>query len=447
MADESTAAVSQPSTAGDEQAAGTVMQDYSSFLGPPSAEADLSEEERSAPDSEEEAEGEPEPQQQPQRPGEGEPEEEEEAPAQQATQEAEEEAEQPPSVEERLKDLTQREADDYARRYPNAWKALLNPQTPEDMKHLLLDKIDGDHEIQRRIAQEQQALEEEPTLEYEQEQPEQQVQPQDAAEQRTAYYSQIDNMVQASFDPQFVKEFGDSLLRAFNVNMKALDDPNVTPEDKAILKGLADSAQKEAPVIARFMVDAVSTTVPQILRPVLEAQMPGFVDMYERHMYGTAWEGIRSQTDERGHPLYPGLTAWPAISGTSEARAFEQKMMEAADQIPGFDDMVFRDQHGRILPQAQQAQLKYTLLARQLSGQRINPAVVAQAVETGRRLESRAGTRRQAARVTGAGQRTAGPAGGAQGEEDDPMMAALDHEIARQEGNYRQVVRGRTSSR
>ena len=121
-------------------------------------------------------------------------------------------------------------------------------------------------------------------------------------------------------------------------------------------------------------------------------------------------------------------------------------MREAADAIPGFDDMVFRDQAGRVLPEAQQAQMKYTLLARHLAGQRVSPAVVAQAVETGRRLAGRADNRRQAARATGAGRTTAGGMRGAN-EDEDPMLAALDREIARQEGNYTQVIRGRATGR
>jgi hypothetical protein len=216
MADETTAVVSQPPTAGEEQQPeSTTQQDYSSFLGPPSVEADLSEDERPAPGSEEEAEGEPELSQQPQ-PGEGEPEQEEEE-APEGQPEGEEEAEQPPSVEERLKDLTPRESEHYAQRYPNPWKMLHDPKTPEDVKHLLLDKIDGDHEIQRRIAAEQEfQTEEEPTLEAEQPA---QAAPLDAATQRTAYYSQIDNLVQTRFDQQSVKEFGDAMLRMFNVNV------------------------------------------------------------------------------------------------------------------------------------------------------------------------------------------------------------------------------------
>lgn len=441
MNEESTAAVGQPSGAGEGQ--GTVPSDYSAFLGPPSAEADLSEEEHPAPTAPGEAEPEGEP--------------EGEAPAEEEQQEAEgeaeeEESEQPPSIEERLKDLTQRESDQYAARYPSAWRALQDPKTPEDLKHLLLDKIDSDHEIQRRMAEERAYAEqqfEEPTLEAEAEQPQTQPQPQpDAVQQRQAYYDGIDNLVKSQFDQQAVQEVGNTLLRMFNVNVKALEDPAVSPEDKAVLRGLVDSVQREAPVLARFMADAVSTTVPYILPAALEMAVPGFTQMYERQMYGSAYEAVRQQTDERGRPLYPELPPYPAIKGTPEALEFSQILREAAEQIPGFDDMVFRDQRGRALPQQQQAQLKYELLARHLSGQRVNPAVVAEAVETGRRLAGRADNRRQTARVAGAGRGTAGAFGqGEAGEDEDPMMAALDREIARQEVNYGQVIRGRQGGR
>jgi hypothetical protein len=435
-------AVSQPQAEEQQQIAGNVPSDYSSFLGPPSAEADLTADESPTPGAGEQGE--------PELSGEGEGEPEQEAQQAEPEQEAEVEAEQPPSVEERLKDLTQRESDEYAARYPNAWRALQDPKTPEDMKHLLLDKIDSDHEIQRRVAEERAfaEVEEEPTLEVEPEQPQIPQASPDVAAQRTAYYEQIDNLVKTQFDQQSVKEIGDTLLRMFNVNVAALNDPNVSPEDKQVLQGLVNSVQREAPVIARFMADAVSTTMPFVLPAALEMVMPGFGGMYERQMYATAYEAVRQQTDDRGRPLYPGLPPFPAIKGTAEQLAFSQQMREAAEEIPGFDDMVFRDRNGRALPQAQQSQMKYTLLARHLSGQRMNPAVVAEAVETGRRLAGRTDQRRQAARATGAGQGSAGPLGrGGADEEEDPMMAALDAEIARQEGNHTQVIRGRRSGR
>lgn len=436
--DESTEVVSQPPPTGDEGQAGP-SSDYSAFLGPPSAEADLAE--TPAP-GEEEAEGEPQ----------GEP--EQEAPAEIETQ-AEPEAEQPPSIEERLQDLTQRELNEYAQRYPNMWKAMNDPRTPEDMKHLLLDKIDGDHEIQRRIAQEQafaEQQEEEPTLDYEPEyqQPQQmQATPEAIAQQRTAYYQNIDNLVQSRFDQQSIQELGGALLRMFNVRTEALTDPNVSPEDKAILQGLVSSVQREAPVLARYMTDAVATAMPAFVKPALDAAMPGFTDQYERNMYAQAYESIRQQTDERGRPLYPGLPAYPAVKGTPEARAFSQQLRDAASAIPGFDEMTFRDQHGRVLPEQQQAALKYEILARHLSGQRVNPAVVAQAVETGKRLAGQANASRQTARITGAGRGTqAGlPGRGGAEEEEDPLLAALDAEISRQEGGYRQVIRGRQAGR
>jgi hypothetical protein len=440
MEDDATAVVSQPSAAEEGQQS-TTQSDYSAFLGPPSAEADLSAEERPAPGAE--GEGEPE------LSGEGEGEPEQGAqPAEPEAEVAEAEVEQPPSIEDRLQDLTQRELNEYAQRYPSAWKALQDPNTPEDMKHLLLDKIDSDHEIQRRMAEEQWYSEQEgePTPEQQVPQPQPAPQPQDIAAQRTAYYNTLDNLVKSQFDPQAVQEVGDTLLRMFNVNTKALQDPNVSPEDKAILQGLVSSVQREAPVLARFMADAVATMVPHVISPALESVMPGFGQMYERQMYGTAYENVRQQTDERGRPLYPGLPAFPLVRGTPEAQAFSQRLRQAAEEIPGFDDMVFRDRQGRVLPQQEQAQIKYTLLARQMAGQRMNPAVVEQAVETGRRLATRADSRRATARVTGAGQGIAGPGRGG-GDEEDPMMAALDREIARQEGNYQQPIRGRRTAR
>lgn len=436
--DESTEVVSQPPPE-VEEGQGAPGNDYSAFLGPPSPEADL---------AETPAPGEQEPEGEEQR-LEGEP--EREAPAQPEAQ-AEPEAEQPPSIEERLQDLTQRELNEYANRYPSAWKALNDARTPEDIKHLLLDKIDSDHEIQRRIAQEQALAEqeyEEPTPEYQPESPQQvQQTPETVAQQRTAYYQNIDNLVSSRFDQQSIQELGGALLRMFNVRTEALQDPNISPQDKAILQDLVTSVQREAPVLARYMADAVTTVVPHILKPALDVAMPGFTDQYERNMYAQAYESVRQQVDERGRPLYPDLPAYPAVRGTPEAREFSQLMREASSAIPGFDDMVFQDAYGRVLPQQQQAALKYQMLARHLAGQRVNPQVVAEAVETGRRLAGRANTTRQTARITGAGRGTqAGlPAGGAE-EEEDPLLAALDAQIAREEHGYRQVIRGRQSGR
>jgi hypothetical protein len=443
MADDTTV-LSQPETEHEEPQG--AAQDYSTFLGPPAQEPDLSADESPAPDAEEAgAEGEPELSGEPEAEAEAEPEAEAQAPP----EEAEAEAEQPPSVEERLKDLTQRESEEYAQRYPSAWKALQDPKTPEDLKHLLLDKIDGDHEIQRRIAAEQEVSEiEEPTPEAAEAPQAADAAQTDPVQARANYYAQIDNLVKTGFDQQSVKEVGDTLLRMFNVNVKALDDPNVSPEDKAVLRGLVESVQREAPVLSRYMADAVSTVIPHVLPAAMEMAYPGHSEMYERQVYGSTWESVRAQTDpQTGRPVFAGLPAFPAFSGTPESQAFSQKLREAAETIPGFDEMVFRDQSGRVLPMREQARMKYTLLARTMSGQRVNPAIVAEAVATGKRLAGRTDQRRQAARVTGAGQPTAHPVTQGADEEDDPLMANLDKFIATQEQNYREPVRGRRSAR
>jgi len=434
--------LSQPDSAAEQTAS-----DYSAFLGPPSHEPDLTAAESPEPSAEGEV-AEPEAE----APAEGQEEAQSEEAEGQPEIQAEAEAEQPPSIQERLKDLTQREQEQYQQRYPSAWKALEDPNTPEDLKHLLLDKIDSDHEIQQRIFQEQQLAEQEPTLEAEQ-QPEETAPAPAAmtpAQQRDAYYAQIDNLVKTQFDQSSVREFGDAMLRMFNVNAAALNDPNISPEDKQVLQGLVQSVQREAPVLARYMADTVSTVIPHVLPAALEMIMPGFGKVYERQQYGRAWESVRQQTDAQGRPVYRGLPAYPLVEGTPEAMAFSEKLRDAADSIPGFDDMVFRGKDGRVLPMQQQAQLKYQMLAKVIAGQRVNPAVVAEAVNTGRRLAGQADRRRQAGRALGAGQsNNSNPVtrGAAAAEQEDPMMAALDAEIAHQEGNYRQPIRGRQSGR
>ena len=419
--------------------------DFSSFLGGTVLEPDLSAEESSEPSAEgegTEAEAEPELSGEEQV-LEGEQPAESEEPAVEAEAATEEEAEQPPSVEERLKDILPRELESYSERYPTAWKMLQDPKTPEDLKHLLLDKIDSDHEIQRRIASEEQQTESEPTAEVAAAEPAAVLEP---AKQREAYYASIDNLVKTGFDQQSLKEVGDTFLRMFNVNTKLMDDPNVSAEDKAVLGGLIQSVQKEAPTIARYMADTVSTVLPHVLPAAMEMIAPGWQQTYERQSYGRAWETVRATTDAAGKPLYPGLPGYPAVAGTPDAQKFGDMLEAAAAQITGFDSMVFTDPQGRVLPREQQAQMKYAMLARVASGQRVNPAVVAQAIATGKKMAGRADQQRQAGRALGAGQGSAKTLDNRIADaEEDPMMAALDREISAQETNV--PVRGRSGGR
>ena len=67
--------------------------------------------------------------------------------------------------------------------------------------------------------------------------------------------------------------------------------------------------------------------------------------------------------------------------------------------------MVFRDKTtGRVLPFREQTRARYAVLAKLMTGQRVNPAVVQEAVETGKQLERKVGEKRRAGQALGAGQ-------------------------------------------
>jgi hypothetical protein len=337
-----------------------------------------------------------------------------------------------PTVEDWLKDLTQREAEDYQRRYPTAWKALVSADTPDDMKQLLVDKINTDQEYaQLRALQTEE--EEEPTLETAEEvEPQAAAIPQDPAKLREAYYQRINQMVEAVVDPVSQKQLGLDLLKGFGVNVDRLSDPNLSPQDKQELQALVANAPTVGKTLASAAVDLINTVLPLILPEALEMVQPGSSRVYEKQMYAMQWDSVRNEADPRGRflPQY----------GSEQ---FKQATRAAAGQIPGFMEMVFRDPSGRVLPQHDQARMKYSILAKMMTGQKVSPAVVAQAVQTGRKLAGQAERKRNAGRALGAGRptdRTFGR-GATGGGDDDPVMQALDAEIMRTNNDTRPVSR------
>lgn len=331
--------------------------------------------------------------------------------------EGEEGAEQQ-SVDDWLKDLTQRESESYQKRYPTAWKALNDPDTPEDLKALLRDKINTDREIERRKAEE---LDDASEVEDEGEDEEEQAataQPADAKAQREQYQTHVRQLVQATADPEALRQLGMNLLAGFGVDVTKTDDPEV--------KALLDNAPKVASTLAEGFVDMAYTALPQLMPTLVEAVFPGFGLMYERSLYSSQWDRVREYTDESGKQPYAELPPYGS-------KDFKRTLKEAAKQIEGFDEMVFRDKNGNPLPLAQQATKKYSILARIATGQKVNPEVVAQAVETGRRLAGESEQRRRAGRALGSGKSTQRIEQGGGG--DDGVLSALDAEIQRNNAN------------
>lgn len=249
----------------------------------------------------------------------------------------------------------------------------------------LHDKINSDIFIaQQKAAQ----TTEEPTLEDETEtEPEATQPPLEPTEARKQYYAQVDKFIDSYVDKQAITEAGTELLKAMGVDVASQQ-----PEVQALVRN--------APVIgrtlARFGADLVNTMLPRMLPNMLpelvENRYPSFGSMYEKSLYNLAWENVRTD------PQYAALPNY----GTKE---FQQAARQAAAKYPGFEQMVFTDQRtGAPLPTAQQAAMKYAILAKEMAGQRVDPAVVTQAVETGKKLERSTDQKRKAGAVLGAGQ-------------------------------------------
>ena len=179
------------------------------------------------------------------------------------------------------------------------------------------------------------------------------------------------------------------MLNAFGVDTKS-EDPDV--------QALVKNAPVVGSVLAKGAVDLMFTTMPQLIPTIMEQVFPGLSQMYERVAYAEEWDAVRNTAGNDGKPTYGDLPDY----GSKE---FQTAIRQAATQIPGFDGMVFRDKTtGRVLPFREQTRARYAVLAKLMTGQRVNPAVVQEAVETGKQLERKVGEKRRAGQALGAGQ-------------------------------------------
>lgn len=319
------------------------------------------------------------------------------------------------SMDEYLATLTPEERAYYAKRYPTAWKLANDPNQADDVRALLRDKINGDFDIKKFRA----AQEEEPTLEEDSEPEEtaEAAQPTDQAEQRKQYYQQIDDIVAKQIDPQAVNEMGSQLLAAMGVDLQSKD-----PEIQAIVK----NAPKVGQVLSRGAIDLIATVLPNLLATRMESAFPNFTRMYDRAVHGEVWQQIR-ETQVKGQDGQPSkpYEKLPAY-GTPQ---FQAAIDKAIAEIPKLNRMTFVDDYGRPLPNHLQIAEKYKLVAKAMTGQQVNPAAIAQAVDTGKKLADKAKITRNAGRALGAGRSTQ-QIGQQNAEEDDPVMADLDRAIA-----------------
>jgi len=271
--------------------------------------------------------------------------------------------------------------DDVYARYAERYNLTPEQATDPLLRQLLHDKINSDIYIQQQqIAGDQEEVgqpESEPT----------QTQPQLSREQ---YFQNLDRMIQERTDPEVAKSFHADFLRAFGV------------PDAEIAKTSPQQAVAFTHTASKYMLNLMNTFMDDMLGARLQQQVsqvfPGFGDMYERSSHAMAWDHVRNSDQ-----AFASLPAY----GTKE---FSRTLREAAGRIPGFDEMQFTDSQGHALPQQQNAERKYAMLARIASGQAVDPQMLQRAAAAGAQNARRAAVRRSAGNLgSGQSQAASGP--------------------------------------
>jgi hypothetical protein len=228
------------------------------------------------------------------------------------------------------------------------------------LQRFLKDKINSDILIQQQKELEAQ-VEEEPTLE---EEPVEEPQL-DPKELRTQWFKAVDQFVDDTTDPDIANEFAAQLSAVADPKTGKLDPMKVTR------------------TFSRFGINLINTAAPAILRnhlqnvlremyPEIDAIMEYQADQMNRPMYQEQWSRVKSSNKEFAElPEY----------GKPEFRPWAEA---TAAKIPNFDRMRFVDEKGKPLSKEQTAYAKYNLLAQVGMGQRVTPAIVKQAAETGK---------------------------------------------------------------
>ena len=253
--------------------------------------------------------------------------------------------------------------------------------------------------------------------------PQRQEQPPDT---QAVYQQRLEQLV-GTIQPEATRQLGMNLVTAFMGGQdpvkqleqvqQTLRNPNLKPEQRAQLQANAqdlkttiDHAPQIGSVLARGAVDLVATVLPSILPEVIEQIFPGTAMRYEVGLAAEAWSTVKD-AKANGKPLYGSLPAYRTPEFQSLMRGTEKRLGLPRDGLaqmyPG-------------LPKQEQFSRVFRLVAQFASGQKLNPATVAQAVETGKRIATEATGRREQGRVLGAGR-----GAGRVETSDDPLRDSL----------------------
>lgn len=320
----------------------------------------------------------PEESQEPQEPtGTEETVEETEPPAEQAEEQVEEEADYLPTEQEKV--FPDEVLAKYAQRYGIDF-AKADPQT----RQLVIDKINSD--IYVRQLREQAEQEPEQVIEEPESEPEPTPQPQITREQ---YFTSLRQAVAQKTDPQVAKELFIGFNKAFGV-----------PDDQtqALLTQNPNAAMDFTQTLSWGALNLINTFLPDILganiQSYVEQAYPEFGQMYSRAQAANTWDSVRNQLGNAELPAY----------GTKEfASAARQIGADIAGSPERFEKMVFADAHGKPLSPAQNLAEKHRMIAERMANggqEKVTPALVAQAVQTGQKLAQRAQVKKSAGNLS-----------------------------------------------
>lgn len=236
-----------------------------------------------------------------------------------------------------------------------------------------------------------------------------------------ATHNQRVDQVFSQIDPKLTEELGREVLSALQINadpkyidqlQTALRNPATPAEQRGAIQqhlDLVNNAGRLGATLGKKALDLMATALPVLLPEYLEQLYPGTQERHQRNVANDAWEQVRKTVGKDQKPLYSNL---PALY-TPE---FMQVLVKAEKHFDlphgAFDSIQFKDKQGNHLPFNQNLRAVLRMVARGANGQAVSPAMVNQALQTGKnKREDRAQTR-AAGRALGSGQPTSSSGGG-----------------------------------
>jgi hypothetical protein len=209
-------------------------------------------------------------------------------------------------------------------------------------------------------------------------------------EQRAAYIENLRKFSKEVTEPEMAVSYAKSYCKSQGVDYEKAVKAGFNPEE---------FVQEQTMYAANLVNTILPRLMPSFLSAAVEAVFPGFGKMYEGALHANTWEEVRS-SDANFKTLY--------AFGTPEYQAAYKAALKAN---PWIEQAQFTDpKTGRPLSVPQAVATRYRIVAQYLSGQKVTPQTVQDAVNKGKQDATRS-NRRVSASGALKGGRTTGTIG------------------------------------